>query len=116
MTTTIKQLKPERVFRALADDTRLRILNLLLQGEVCVCDLVAALRSPQPTISRHLMYLRKVGLVTARKDGVWNYYQLAPILSEFEMAVMQVLQACSNNSRMKKDRTLLQKARNACCQ
>jgi ArsR family transcriptional regulator, arsenate/arsenite/antimonite-responsive transcriptional repressor len=65
------------VFRALSDQTRLRILNLLRGGELCVCHLVAVLGVPQSTTSRHLAYLRKVGLVVARKEGLWSYYRLA---------------------------------------
>jgi ArsR family transcriptional regulator len=66
------------VYRALADETRLRILALLRDGEVCVCHLQGSLRLPQPTISRHLAYLRKSRLVEARRDGVWMHYRLAP--------------------------------------
>ena len=66
------------VYRALADETRLRILALLRDGEVCVCHLHGSLRLPQPTISRHLAYLRKSGIVEARRDGVWMHYRLAP--------------------------------------
>src|SRR5688572_20640537 len=65
------------VYRALADETRLRILALLRGGEVCVCHIHGGLRLPQPTISRHLAYLRKTGLVEARRQGVWMYYRLA---------------------------------------
>jgi ArsR family transcriptional regulator len=65
------------VYRALADETRLRILSLLVNGEVCVCHLHGSLRLPQPTISRHLAYLRRSGLVEARRDGVWMHYRLA---------------------------------------
>ncbi len=66
------------VYRALADETRLRILALLRDGggEVCVCHLQGSLRLPQPTISRHLAYLRKAGLAEARRDGVWMHYRL----------------------------------------
>jgi ArsR family transcriptional regulator len=65
------------VYRALADETRLRILALLREGEVCVCHIHGGLRLPQPTISRHLAYLRKTGLVEARRQGVWMHYRLA---------------------------------------
>ena len=57
-----------RVYKALADDTRLRILSLLKDGEVCVCHIHGGLRLPQPTISRHLAYLRRAGLVAARRS------------------------------------------------
>ena len=78
------------VYRALGDETRLRILALLRAGEVCVCHLHGGLRQPQPTISRHLAYLRKTGLVEARRQGVWMYYRLAAPQS---LIVRQVLDA-----------------------
>ena len=65
------------VFKALADRTRLRILGLLAAGEVCVCNLHESLGLPQPTTSRHLAYLRRAGLVTTRKEGLWVHYRLA---------------------------------------
>jgi len=64
------------IFKALADETRLRILLLLLDGELCVCELIAALELPQSTVSRHLAYLKKTGWVRDRKQGVWMYYRL----------------------------------------
>ena len=66
------------VYAALADPTRLRILSLLGDGEICVCHLHASLDVPQPTASRHLAYLRKSGLVEARREGIWMHYRLAP--------------------------------------
>jgi len=67
----------EEVFRALADDIRLEILGLLSRGEVCVCHIHEALGLPQPTVSRHLAYLRRTGLVATRRDGLWIHYRLA---------------------------------------
>ena len=67
----------ERVFKALADTTRLRILNLLLHGELCVCDIQSVLDSPQPNVSRHLTYLKNAGLVRDRRKGPRMYYSLA---------------------------------------
>jgi ArsR family transcriptional regulator len=67
------------VYAALADPTRLRILSLLGDGEICVCHLHASLDVPQPTASRHLAYLRKAGLVAARREGIWMHYRLAEI-------------------------------------
>src|SRR5438105_1415585 len=69
----------ETVFKALADSTRLRILGLLLTGEVCVCQINEALKIPQPKASRHLAYLRRAGLVTARREGTWMHYQMAAL-------------------------------------
>ena len=71
----------ENVFKALADKTRLRILALLGNNEVCVCHIHDSLGVPQPTVSRHLAYLRKSGLVAARRDGVWMHYQVSTSLS-----------------------------------
>ena len=64
------------VFNALADRTRLRILNLLAEGELCVCDLMKLMKEPQSKVSRHLGYLRRSKLVGARKGGQWVYYKL----------------------------------------
>jgi ArsR family transcriptional regulator len=65
------------VYKALADETRLRILALLLaEGELCVCDIIAALKLPQSTISRHLAILRKSGWVNDRRCGLWIYYSI----------------------------------------
>lgn len=66
----------EQLFRALSDNTRLRILGLLASGEVCVCNIHGALDLPQPTVSRHLASLRKAGLAAARRDGLWMHYRL----------------------------------------
>src|SRR6185437_2202344 len=66
----------DAMFRAFSDRTRLRILHMLRGGELCVCDIVAVLEVPQPKASRHLAYLRKAGLVQARKEGLWSYYKL----------------------------------------
>jgi ArsR family transcriptional regulator len=67
----------ETFFKALADVTRLRILGLLLTGEVCVCHIHESLKIPQPKASRHLAYLRKAGLVEPRRDGLWIHYRMA---------------------------------------
>lgn len=67
----------EILFKALSDRTRLRILALLARGEVCVCDIHSTLGIPQPTASRHLAYLRRSGLVTDRRKGLWVYYGLS---------------------------------------
>jgi ArsR family transcriptional regulator len=84
----------DRVFRAFSDRTRLRILNLLRSGETCVCDLVATLGVPQAKVSRHLAYLRRAGLVRARKEGLWSYYSLAPVRGPFHAKLMECLACC----------------------
>lgn len=65
-----------KTFKALADETRLRILVLLFDGELCVCEIIAALELPQSTISRPLAYLKNTGWVRDRKQGVWMYYRI----------------------------------------
>ncbi len=67
----------EQYFKALGDNTRLRILNLLLHGELCVCDIHYVLKSSQPLVSRHLSYLKNSGMVTDRREGYRVYYRLA---------------------------------------
>jgi ArsR family transcriptional regulator len=80
----------QTVFRALGDKTRLRILALLGNNEVCVCHIHDSLGLPQPSVSRHLAYLRRAGLVDVRRDGVWMHYQVARSL---EPTVQTVLNA-----------------------
>lgn len=69
-----------RFFKAFADETRLRILALLSDGELCVCDLMAVMDLPQSTVSRHLAYLRINGLVSDRREGVWMHYRINPTI------------------------------------
>jgi len=85
------------MFRAFSDRTRLRILNLLRTGETCVCDLQRVLDVPQPKVSRHLAYLRKAGLVQARKEGLWSYYRLAPARGGFHAKLLECLACCFND-------------------
>jgi ArsR family transcriptional regulator len=66
----------ERYFKALADNSRIRILNLLLHGELCVCDIQYVLENTQPNVSRHLAYLKNSGMVSDRRDGYRIYYRL----------------------------------------
>ncbi len=83
------------VYAALADPTRLRILSLLGDGEICVCHIHASLDVPQPTASRHLAYLRKSGLVEARREGIWMHYRLArpenPVVAQVVKAALHAL-------------------------
>ena len=105
----------ERLFKALADVTRLRILGLLLAGEVCVCHIHESLRIPQPKASRHLAYLRRAGLVATRRDGLWVHYRLAdlgdPILETIRQAVVHAL---GHVGALQKDAGRLQR-RTGCC-
>ena len=86
----------ENLFKALADKTRLRILALLGNNEVCVCHIHDSLGLPQSTVSRHLAYLRKSGLVATRRDGVWMHYQvsrsLSPVIQGVVSAAVDALQ------------------------
>jgi ArsR family transcriptional regulator len=94
MKTAAPKNRVDGMFRAFSDRTRLRILNLLAGGELCVCDLVRVIGAPQPKVSRHLAYLRKAGLVTARKEGLWTYYELAPSKNEFHRKLIECLSCC----------------------
>ena len=99
------------VYAALADPTRLRILALLSEDEICVCHIHASLDVPQPTASRHLAYLRKSGLVEARRDGIWMHYRLAPIGNPVIGAVVKAaLHALTHTSISVKDEKRLQVA------
>ena len=91
------------LYGALADPTRLRILSLVKDGEVCVCHIHGSLGVPQPTASRHLAYLRRVGLVAARRDGVWMHYSLArprdPVVAAVLEAALHALTHTEVTSR-----------------
>jgi ArsR family transcriptional regulator, arsenate/arsenite/antimonite-responsive transcriptional repressor len=89
----------DQMFRAFSDRTRLRILSMLRrtesgQGELCVCEIVGVLGVPQPKVSRHLAYLRRAGLVEARREGLWMYYRLAPARSAFHAKLLDCLACC----------------------
>jgi len=105
----------ETLFKALADATRLRILGLLLSGEVCVCDIHESLRIPQPKTSRHLAYLRRTGLVQTRRAGLWVHYRLGtlpdPVLAALVDAVRHAL---AHADTVHRDAERLHK-RTGCC-
>src|SRR5437868_9716946 len=105
MPDTTKQTRQKRaqqwsqqmaaVLKACADQTRLRLLNLMAEeGEVCVCHLVDVLGTNQPKVSRHLAYLKRAGLVSDRKDGLWVHYRLAESLSEHVQRLLTCLNSC----------------------
>jgi len=77
-TVTLDVSPVSRLFKALADEDRVRIVALLTHGELCVCHLETALGQSQPSVSRHLAVLRAAGLVESRRDGNWVYYRLVP--------------------------------------
>jgi ArsR family transcriptional regulator len=101
----------ENLFKALADKTRLRIVALLGNNEVCVCHIHDCLGVPQPTVSRHLAYLRKSGLVTVRRDGVWMHYQVSGSLSPVIRAVLAtVVEALQQLPATTQDRKQFQRS------
>ncbi|MDQ3282034.1 MAG: metalloregulator ArsR/SmtB family transcription factor [Acidobacteriota bacterium] len=101
------------LFQALGDRTRLRLLNLVALGEVCVCYFVEILGEPQPKISRHLAYLRNAGLVSTRRDGKWMHYRLAKLPDpQAAKVVKAVLAALAADAQMQRDQRAL---RAACC-
>jgi ArsR family transcriptional regulator len=103
----------ERLFAAMADRTRLRLLNLLAQREVCVCYFVEVLGLPQPTISRHLAYLRRNGLVDARRDGKWMHYRIAQFGNAAAHRVLSdTILWLAEDKEMQRDRERLARA---CC-
>jgi len=105
----------ETTFKALADSTRLRILGLLLTGEVCVCHINEALKIPQPKASRHLAYLRRAKLVEARREGTWMHYRLAELSDGAASLVRQALTAAlKREPAVQKDLAQLKKLTGCC--
>ena len=109
----------QAVFAALADQTRFRILNLLSEGELCVCDLMKVLGEPQSKVSRHLGYLKRTGLVAVRKEGLWMYYRLARPQTKSFKAILGALNCCrADFAELRKDLEMFRKNKNrlvACC-
>lgn len=103
----------ELLFKALADRTRLRLLNLMGEDEVCVCYFVEVLGTNQPKISRHLAYLRRAGVVTARRDGKWMHYRVVAPSDAHAARVFAEVRAWLREEReMQQDRTRLARI---CC-
>jgi len=108
-----KSFNMAQFFQALGDTTRLRLLNLMGDQELCVCYFVEILGQPQPKISRHLAYLRNAGIVAARRDGKWMHYRIvmAPNAGAAQV-LQQTLQWLKEEKAMQADRAKLSKA---CC-
>lgn len=105
MKTNKKSFDMELLFRALADRTRLRLLNLMGDDEVCVCFLVEALKLTQPKISRHLAYLRRAGIVSARREGKWMHYRIALPSDAYAASVLNAVREwLAHESEMQSDR------------
>jgi ArsR family transcriptional regulator, arsenate/arsenite/antimonite-responsive transcriptional repressor len=103
----------ERFFQALGDNTRLRLLNLMGDQEVCVCYFVEILGVPQPKISRHLAYLRSAGIVAARREGKWMHYRVVmPAHVGAAQILKQTVGWLKEEKRMQADRVRLTRA---CC-
>ena len=105
MVGMMAQAAPERVrapeltdldalFRGFADPTRIRILNLLVAGEMCVCDLVEILDLPQPTVSRHLAYLRGAGLVAVTRESNFAHYRLTEAVNHIHQNLINCVRGC----------------------
>ncbi len=96
--------KAAALFSALSDETRLRILSLLVRGELCVCHLEEILRMPQSKVSRHLMVLRHAGLVSWRREGTWVHYSLPEPKDDLHARVIDCLRTClQENPQVRSD-------------
>jgi ArsR family transcriptional regulator, arsenate/arsenite/antimonite-responsive transcriptional repressor len=108
-----KGFDKERFFQALGDRTRLRLLNLIGDDEVCVCYFVESLGTNQPKVSRHLAYLRRAGMVAARREGKWMHYRIVePEDAHAARILRDTREWMAEDSEMQKDRVRFLKA---CC-
>src|SRR5262245_51335019 len=113
MTKKPRTFDKEVFFKALADRTRLRLLNLMRGDEVCVCFFVEILKTNQPKISRHLAYMRRAGIVGTRRDGSWMHYRIVgPADSEAARVLSATLDWLANDREMQRDRERLERV---CC-
>jgi ArsR family transcriptional regulator, arsenate/arsenite/antimonite-responsive transcriptional repressor len=109
------QAKPslDLLFRGLADTTRLRLLNLIADREICVCYFVEILNISQPKVSRHLAYLRRAGIVASRREGKWMHYRLLMPKDQAARSVLyETLKHLRQKPEMRKD---ISRLRAACC-
>ena len=108
-----KNYNIEFLFKALADRTRLRLISLIGDSEVCVCFFVVILKVSQPKISRHLAYLRSAGIVTARREGKWMHYRLAEPPDEHAARIFREVRASlAEHPEFQRDR---EKLMQVCC-
>ena len=113
MAKAAKETGMDQFYRALADRTRLRLLNLLGDEEVCVCFFVEVLGMSQPKVSRHLAYLRRAGVVASRREGKWMHYRVVEPQGEMAARVFREVRAwLAEEKEMKRDRERLVKM---CC-
>ncbi|MGA2728413.1 MAG: metalloregulator ArsR/SmtB family transcription factor [Terracidiphilus sp.] len=114
MNRTAKSFDLPRLFAALADRTRLRLLNLMNGREVCVCYFVEILKQSQPKVSRHLAYLRRAGIVQARREGKWMHYSIERPSDAAAAAILDsTLRSFEADREMRADLAHLARA---CCQ
>jgi ArsR family transcriptional regulator, arsenate/arsenite/antimonite-responsive transcriptional repressor len=114
MSRTPKAFDMVQLFAALADPTRLRLLNLMNGREVCVCYFVEILKQGQPKISRHLAYLRRAGIVEARREGKWMHYRIERPADMRAASILDVtLKSFETDRNMQADLARLGKA---CCE
>ena len=108
-----KEYDIELLFKALADRTRLRLINLIGDEEVCVCFFVEVLKTNQPKISRHLAYLRRAGLVSTRREGKWMHYRVVEPPDPHAARIFREVRTwLANDATMQRDRSRLMKI---CC-
>jgi ArsR family transcriptional regulator len=115
----MKLKESKKIFNALADETRVRILSLLIEGELCVCDLMRVLNEPQSKVSRHLAYLRGAKWVEGRKEGLWMHYRLSRSTEKIYGTLLNAVRCCRSGSvELKNDLKALNKNRDClvgCC-
>jgi ArsR family transcriptional regulator len=113
MAATNRAFDWEQFFQALGDRTRLRLLNLIGDDEICVCFFVESLGANQPKVSRHLAYLRRAGIVAARREGKWMHYRIVRPSDPYAARILDETRAwMAEDPEMQKDRARLLKA---CC-
>jgi ArsR family transcriptional regulator len=91
-----------RQFKAFSDETRLRVLHLLLKGELCICELMEVLELTQSKVSRHMAYLKNAGLVKDRREGVWVYYSLTGPKNKIHASQLRCLAECFEDDEVLK--------------
>jgi ArsR family transcriptional regulator len=101
------------LFRALADPTRLRLLNLIADREICVCYFVEILRISQPKVSRHLAYLRRAGIARSRREGKWMHYRLVEPKDDAAASILhETLKHLKKKPEMQRD---ISRLSSVCC-
>lgn len=109
----VKETSIALLFKALADQTRLRLINLIGNDEICVCFFVEVMNTNQPKISRHLAYLKRAGVVAARREGKWMHYRLIEPADPHAARIFREVRSwLDNNPAMVTDRTRLKRI---CC-